>query len=55
MQTWVDGRKDAEYVGMSAGFGRIIESEHKTALRTPLIHSVPKECCKTPKIQVITY
>ncbi|KAI9075131.1 hypothetical protein K1719_042862 [Acacia pycnantha] len=45
VKTWVDGREDAEFVGMNARFGRKIESEQKNALKSRFVLSHPEDCC----------
>lgn len=48
VQTWVDGKEDAEFVGVGARFGQTIESKEKHANRTKLSLANPADCCTTP-------
>ncbi|CAI9094091.1 OLC1v1029754C2 [Oldenlandia corymbosa var. corymbosa] len=48
IQTWVDGKEDAEFVGVGARFGAKIVSKEKYAKQTRLIRSNPRECCSRP-------
>ncbi|KAF7828266.1 signal peptide peptidase-like 2 [Senna tora] len=52
VQTWVDGVKDAQFVGLGARFGRKVESEEKNALKAPLVLSEPRQCCSAPTIEL---
>ncbi|XP_008778907.2 signal peptide peptidase-like 4 isoform X2 [Phoenix dactylifera] len=49
VQTWVNNREDAEFVGVGARFGTTIESKEKHANRTRLSASDPFDCCTTLK------
>lgn len=49
VQTWVDGKEDAEFVGVGARFGTTIVSKEKNAQQTPLTLSDPRDCCKPPR------
>lgn len=52
VQTWVDGKEDAEFVGVGARFGTTIVSKEKNAQQTPLTLSDPRDCCKPPRKNV---
>ncbi|XP_019232626.1 PREDICTED: signal peptide peptidase-like 2 [Nicotiana attenuata] len=49
VQTWIDGKEDAEFVGVGARFGTTIVSKEKNAQQTPLTLSDPRDCCKPPR------
>ncbi|XP_038971128.1 signal peptide peptidase-like 4 [Phoenix dactylifera] len=49
VQTWINNREDAEFVGVGARFGTTIESKEKYANRTRLSVSDPPDCCTTLK------
>ncbi|KAJ3672223.1 hypothetical protein LUZ60_006944 [Juncus effusus] len=49
VQTWVNGKEDAEFVGVGARFGQTIVSKEKHANRSKLSLADPPNCCTTPK------
>uniref|UniRef100_A0A2P2JZE4 Uncharacterized protein MANES_01G059500 n=2 Tax=Rhizophora mucronata TaxID=61149 RepID=A0A2P2JZE4_RHIMU len=49
VQTWVNEREDAEFVGVGARFGKKIVSKEKNANQTHLTLSHPRDCCTPPK------
>ncbi|KAI5655467.1 hypothetical protein M9H77_32654 [Catharanthus roseus] len=49
VQTWVDGKEDAEFVGVGARFGPTIVSKEKNANQVHLTRSNPRDCCSPPK------
>ncbi|CAK9141899.1 unnamed protein product [Ilex paraguariensis] len=49
VQTWVDGRENAEFVGVGARFGTTVVSKEKNAIQTRLTLSDPRYCCSPPK------
>nr|XP_029116055.1 signal peptide peptidase-like 4 isoform X2 [Elaeis guineensis] len=49
VQTWINNKEDAEFVGVGARFGTTIESKEKHANRTRLLLSDPPDCCRTLK------
>lgn len=49
LQTWINGVEDSEFVGVSARFGKQMESKEKHANRTRLSLADPSDCCTAPK------
>ncbi|XP_042445960.1 signal peptide peptidase-like 4 isoform X2 [Zingiber officinale] len=49
VQTWINSREDAEFVGVGARFGPTIVSKEKYANRTRITLSDPSDCCTAPK------
>ncbi|ONK55523.1 uncharacterized protein A4U43_UnF2250 [Asparagus officinalis] len=49
VQTWINKIESNEFVGVSARFGKQMESKEKYANRTRLVLADPSDCCTTPK------
>ncbi|KAL7083214.1 hypothetical protein ACP275_14G147900 [Erythranthe tilingii] len=46
---WVDGREEAQFVGIGARFGPTLESKEKRANQTKVALADPPDCCSIPK------
>ncbi|KAL7125782.1 hypothetical protein ABFS83_14G139600 [Erythranthe nasuta] len=46
---WVDGKEEAQFVGIGARFGPTLESKEKRANQTKVALADPPDCCSIPK------
>ncbi|KAG8363314.1 hypothetical protein BUALT_Bualt19G0009500 [Buddleja alternifolia] len=46
---WVDGKEEAEFVGVGARFGPTLESKEKRANQTKVALADPPDCCSKPR------
>ncbi|KAJ0739927.1 putative aminopeptidase [Helianthus annuus] len=49
VQTWINDREEAEFVGVGARFGLTLESKEKDAHKDRIALADPPDCCTTPK------